>query len=154
MTQKSSSNRDSSIAEEIRTANIALIEWSLSIYGIYWGIWLSFFVEQIVQHKIRPGFEYFYSSILIFFGLLVMVYSYYLVKWLWDIRSLYPKANISELIYRLKRAFSFLIGITIATYCLGYIFCINDIWVYMGIWSSAGWFVLTVSIVVSDWRAT
>jgi hypothetical protein len=139
-------------SKKIIEANTVLFEWSSAFFGIYWGVWQGFFVEQISLNEISSDYIYLYPWVLVGYGILIVVQTYYFVKNMWAMRKISTREEIAELIPRFKNFLIYLIFTSIAIVLLGWLFDISILWVGMGITASVGWSLVILFMALSDWR--
>ena len=135
--------------------NHTLIEWISTIYGIYFGIWLGFFVEQLIsqQTKVEVQFPFFSTDLVALgFSIIISVYTYYFVRFMWKIKDVSPSQRFSTVAKRFVSAPILVLVTDCAILFIGYLFKINRIWIGMGIWATLGWVILLGVIVLSDRR--
>lgn len=132
-----------------------LIEWISTIYGIYFGIWLGFFVEQlfIKQAIVQIQIPFFSVDLVnIGFSIIIGVYTYYFVKYMWRIRNVTPTQQFRTVVKRFVGAPILVLVTDLAIFFIGYIFKIDKIWTGMGIWATISWVLVLGFAVLSDRR--
>ncbi len=142
-------------------ANTVLIEWTSAIYGIFWGVWLGFFSEQLItQCNMVPVLSAFpvvkdvvnilYPGMLAGISLLIVVYSYFLVRWLWGMRRIVPNSGYQEVFQKLGTALVFWLASVVGLFILGGFCAIRMLWVWVGIWATLSWLVVITFVVLAD----
>jgi len=94
--------------------NRQLVEWTLGIIGIFWGVWWGFFVNEILASKqVMVVFFRFLPVSKAFFLVVSALYVgflvFTLVHWMWSLRSF----------SRLTRMWTFLRGVRATAFVLG-----------------------------------
>ena len=94
--------------------NRQLVEWTLGIIGIFWGVWWGFFVNEILSSKktVAAFFGFLLVSKALFLvvsALYVGLLVYTLVHWMWSLRSF----------SRLTRIWTFLTSVRDTVFVLG-----------------------------------
>lgn len=130
-----------------------LIEWTSSIYAIFWSIWLGLYVDKLSTFApINLIPTNWISPIAIGFFLIVLLYTYHLVKWLWLMGTVNPDSPVKVAIKLQGKAFFLVILIMAAIHGLGTIYKVPFIWTGLGYLSTIGWPVSIITIVCSDRR--
>lgn len=145
-------------AENYSQDNTILIEWVSAIYGIFWGVWLGFFTDKLVTScSINPLINIpeiivsiVYSTAIVSLTILITVYSFYLVKWLWMMRTIVPKTDYRTVLSKLGKAAVFLICSVIPISGLSFLCSIGWQWLWMGVWATTGWLFVVSLIVMAD----
>lgn len=129
-----------------------LIDWISSIYGVFWGIWLGFFVEQLGKNTISEIIPKKIASVIpIGFSLLLILFIYNFIKWVWLMRYIGDKSKGYEIFLGIKKCPLFIITV-VGIYFFGYLYNIDMIWRNMGAWATIAWpFVIIISL-ISDKR--
>jgi hypothetical protein len=135
--------------------NSVLIEWTSSVYGIFVGVWLGFFVEQLVENRgvflIKALSEYYFTFI-VGYSILFSVHTFYMVRWLWIMRGFSPDGSFSEALAKFKAGRKFAVSNLVALLLVGYLFSVKVLWVYMGVWAIFGWLLVVGAVVSADRR--
>ena len=142
--------------------NTAIIDWVLAIYGSYIGIWLGLFVQQMWENRTNVVALFSDQSyndglaflIIIGFPVLFFVFTYYMIKWIWVLRSLSPQQTVKEVIKRLRKSGggTFYFFIIIGLFIIGWFFHIDFIWVFAGFFAFISWLAIILFITLSDRR--
>lgn len=142
--------------------NTRLIEWATEIYGVFWGIWIGFFVQEIVTGCETPLDEYEWAGLWLPYlplglsvslSILASVYVFFLIKWLWGMRFIQPHETYRAVFAKLGKAVPFWILVVVALVLIHFLCHIEWPWIWMGIWSTLGWIVTVSALVLIDRRS-
>lgn len=144
--------------------NARLIEWAVAIYGIFWGIWLASFTENVVTSCEWPVLiedivvdHLLVGRILCLapIGFLVMIttYTFFLLKWLWGLRFVLPGAGFQAIFKNARQAAILWSYVTLFILGFQYLCSISIGWASMGIWATLGLHATTAAVVLVERRA-
>lgn len=159
----SSRRRDSERDEDYVVGdNTRLIEWTTEIYGVFWGIWIGFSVQQIVTGCETPLNDYKWAGLWLPYlplglsvglSILASVYTFFLIKWLWGMRFIQPHEAYPSVFAKLGKVARFWI-LVVAAMVLVHVFChVGWHWIWMGVWSTLGWIATVSALVLIDTRS-
>ncbi len=138
-----------------------LIDWTSSIYGIFWGIWLGIFLQKIWENLSNPEAiaklpSFIPTSYLPYLlpglALLICLYTYNFVKWLWMMRYITKKSTSSHRITFEKYPIFLSLILLVAIIFSGIAFGISSIQVGLVLGASVFWPITVIMIVNWDWR--
>lgn len=157
-------NSNITATSKLQNDNIQLIDWVSSVYGIYWGVWLGFFLDKMANSKpngllvlssifLNKDLENYSLVLICSFSILVVSYTFFLVKWMWSVRTLSINSRVSSAINKNKPTIILLILTSGMIILLGKIYSLNVIWIGAGIWATAGWITVIIFVLFSDRRS-
>lgn len=125
-----------------------LIDWVSSFYGMFWGVWLGFYVEQIGRLQLNSIIPVELSPfILVGFAIIIMIFSYNFIKWLWKMRNDSPSSRAARAFFNLNSGVVLFIIVIFAIILIGWVYTVPIIWVGMGLWTSFGWPIIVTAVV-------
>lgn len=143
--------------------NLVIIEWILSIYGAYIGIWLGLFIDAMNDNKkyffqmitISPYNNIASIGLIILFPILFSIFSIHMVKWLFIIKDIHPDIRLRDYYKKMKNSggillFIFtLIGISIVSFLFKLSFSLY----FSGIFAISSWLVIILLLIRDDRRS-
>jgi len=135
--------------------NLILIGWISQIYGVLWAVWIAQFFDKLTKCT-QPtlwGFDLsqWYVYGLIGAGFLFLVYTFYLIKWLWSVRKVTSESDVRSFFggYRIGLVYSIIA--TVAILLLGAT-CNSILASGVGAFVTLGWIVIVMAVLLFDWR--
>ena len=135
--------------------NITLIGWVSQIYGVLWAVWIGQFFEKLTTCT-KPtllGIDLgsWYPVVLGGAGLLFIIYTFYLITWLWRIREVTPTSTVRAFAGKDLKGIAFSILACIAILLLGTT-CNCALAAGVGIFVTLGWLIIVAAVMLFDWR--
>jgi len=82
--------------ESVLERNKCLIEWTSSLFGLFWGVWWGVFLNALLLKPIVATGSYSLLTtdiLLCCSALLVSLFVYCYVRWLWAIRNMWSRTS-------------------------------------------------------------
>src|SRR3989304_7515347 len=141
-----------SIMNTVLERNKSLIDWTTSIFSIFWGVWWGIFLNSLLQEPIQATNPYSLldtNKLLVISSLATALFVYYYVKWLWEIKSVYSRTYTRTAKRKFLYAFLLWISFACLAWGLAYIHNLSIGIVQYGISLTSLWMVLDILILAS-----
>lgn len=137
----------------IRENLTLLIDWSSSIYGIFWGVWLATYTQSLVdQCKLRFLPYCLKPWLIIGFILLLSLYIFHFVKWLWRMRFSKENPFFARTLSLGEYPTWIFLSTMIVIGFIGFLFYIPLVNISLVFLSTLVWVLMVILIVNWDWR--
>ena len=143
--------------------NLVIIEWILSLYGAYIGIWLGLFIDAMNRNKyicfkkftITPFNKIASTGLIVLFPILFSIFSIFMVKWLFIIKDIYPDIRLKDYYKKIKNSggISLYIAILIGIFLISYLYGLSFSLCFSGIFAISSWLVIILILIRDDRRS-
>lgn len=135
--------------------NLTLIGWVSQIYGVLWAVWIGQFFEKMTTCTkptlLGVDLGAWYPFVLGGAGVLFLVYTFYLITWLWKIREVTPTSPVKTFAVKYRTGIAFSLLASAAIFVLGTT-CNCVLSASIGVFVTLGWPIIVVAVLLFDWR--
>lgn len=132
--------------------NKSLIDWTTSIFSIFWGVWWGIFINSLLQDPIHATNSYSLldtNKLLVISSFVTALFVYFYVRWLREIKSLYSRTFTRTTKQKFFYAFLLWISFACLALALAYIHDLSIGIVQYGIVLTSLWMLLNILILAS-----
>lgn len=133
--------------------NLTLIGWVSQIYGVLWATWIALYVNQLLTcvdeniYSQNPYLSWLPGISIPGSGLLFVVYTFFLIRWLWSIRRVEVSSSAEEFLRKYSPGVFIAFLLCVAIFWLGRM-CDARTASAIGIIMTSGWVVMVILVLL------